>query len=317
MKWLLMIFAGFLITSTLYGQQVYNGNQIPDSIRRRIVSDLSTAILRYRVDYNPALKESDKIFKKVGNETWYKSPSWILFEESEEYGTVELLLDLTRWPEDNPLPNYYLATKWGNRFAVKYIHPLYGKTTDTIRSARYDSYNNYFPNDERFLVYYDDKEGIIKFMSGNFFQSGINGPWFKYGTTLIPEIRLAQYPVGEPTNFIDKGDTTIFVMPHARAITGDDPGVILVKAINKYPYNYMEIIYYSNRASQTGDNNNTHFYEIKQIRDYSRGYPYTPQDLKPIVRLLSPEEIAALEVYYHQPIYKFGSIDDSGIPAKR
>lgn len=315
MKQLLTTLIGVLIAGSLHGQ--HTADEISDNVRRHILTRVSMDVLRYRVDYNPAIKEADKIYKKTGQEILYKDPAWILFENPAVYDSPELLMRVSRWPVDNPRPNYYLVTKGENRFAVKYdAQPVNGKSSDTLYSAKYDSYNAYFPNDDRFLVYYDEKKKIYKNMSGNFYQHPINGSWFRFDSDMIPQIRLAQYPVGEIYNFIKNGDTTIYMVNHGSLITHGAPGNILVKVSSKFPYDYLEIIFYSNRASATGDNNNTHFYEIKQIRDYSRGYPYTPQDLKPITRLLSSEEIAALEVYYHQPIYNFGNIDASGIPAK-
>ncbi|SHM52857.1 hypothetical protein [Chitinophaga sp. CF418] len=316
MKQLLTALIGILIAGNLHGQ--HTADEIPDNVRRYIVTRVSADILRYRVDYNPAIKEADKIHKKIGQEILYKDPAWILFENPAIYDSPELIMRVSRWPADNPRPNYYLVTKGENRFAVKYdVQSVNSKSRDTLYSSKYDNYNSYFPNDDRFLVYYDEKKKIYKNMSGNFYQHPINGSWFKFDSDMIPQMRLAQYPVGEIYNFIKNGDTTIYMVNRGRLITHGGPGNILVKVSSKFPYDYIEIIFYSNKALETGDNNNTHFYEIKQIRDYSRGYPYTPQDLKSTVRLLSQEEIAALEVYYHQPIYKFGSIDESGIPVKK
>jgi hypothetical protein len=308
---------GILITGNLYGQHKTGLYHFPDSIRQYITTRVSKDILQYRVDYNPAITEADKIYRKSGNETVYKDAPWILFEDPEVYESPELLLDIKRWPADSPDPNLYLVTKSENRFATHYpSRRLDGKLTDTLTSAKYDSYDRYFPDDERFLVFYDAKKKIYKNMSGNFYQHGINGSWFRYGSDMLPKIRLAQYPVGERYSSIRNGDTTIYMVNHSSIITHGAPGNILVKVLNKFPYNYLEILFYSNKAAMTGDTNNKHFYEIKQVRDYIRGYPYTPQDVKPVLRLLKQEEIDALEAYYHQPIYNFGNIDRSGIPVK-
>ncbi|SDG37609.1 hypothetical protein [Chitinophaga filiformis] len=318
MRKLLTTLLSFVLSCAfLYGQSGTH-QRVPDSVSRYIISHVSAAILQYRVDYNPELTEADKIYKKIGNQTIYKDAAWILFEDPEVYDAPELLMHVDRWPEANPLAHYYIVTKWENRFVLNYsFRPYNGKLTDTLYSKKYDSNNKYFPSDGRFLVYYDEQKGIFRYLSGNFFQDRINGSWYIYGTAMIPEIRLTQYAVRPAESFLRKGDTTIYKMPGSRAITHGSPGRFLVKTIEQFPYDYVEVIYYSNKVSETGDNDVHHFYEIKQIRDYTRGYPVTREVMKPVVRFVDEKEMEVLEKYYREPVYNFGNIDPAGMPVKK
>lgn len=304
---LLMFFFNSIVS---YGQNIAPG-RAPDNISEEITTRLSKAILQYRLEFNPMLTEEDRIFKKIGTETYYISVTELLFEDPDIYASPKLVMSVYKWPLMNPLPNYYLVKKAENRFAVDYSYrPLNGKYRDTLYSKKYDSYDQYFPNDDYFVVYYDPLKKIFKMLSGNVVQDAISGPWYYLGASYIAELRLAQYQVSSHDGLLHKDkDTIIYFFPKINTITRNGATRFIVKTVDKYPYNHIEIIYYSNIAPLTGDNNKAHVYEIKQVRNYTTGYPATPDDIKPVSRLLDKEEIDWLEKYYHEPIYNFGNFD--------
>ncbi|MBW8688369.1 hypothetical protein [Chitinophaga rhizophila] len=315
---ILTILLCLMVSNTcLFGQRVLR-ERVPDSLSKYIISKVNDAILQYRVDYNPSLTASDKILRQVDGQTIFRDPAWILFEDPEVFERPELLMQVSRWPEHNPIPHYYIVTKWDNRFATDYTYrPYKGKLRDTLSSKKYDSYNSFFPHDERFLVYYDEGRDIFRYLSGNFFQDRINGSWYIFGSSMIPEVRLAQYGVRPVERFLIKQDTTVYIMPVCAAITHGTPGRFVVKTLEQFPFDYLEIIYYSNKAAETGDSNARHFYEIRQVRDYTKGYPAARQVMQPTVRLLGMREIAVLEQYYGEPVYNLGNIDPAGLPGNK
>jgi hypothetical protein len=273
---------------------------ISDSLRKVIQAAVSARILSYRVDNIPEIKYEDKVFVLVGD-TLRRAPEMVLLG-AESWMT--LLLDIQPWPSEYPWPNYYLLTKKSNRFIVDAF------PKDTLTFKAYDQYNKYFPDDDRFLVYYDaQKEHLIN-LSGNFRQGAIYSSWFKGSYIYIPQMRLAQYSATRPYDIIQDKDTSYYLMERCNLIK-NYPGKFIIKTAMPPKLDFWEIIYYSNKEAITGDSNNQHFYEVKYIRKFFFGDPKPVTSSKPLLRLIDIPERDALEKLYRTIPYVFGDIDMS------
>lgn len=291
-------------------QEQKRAAHVPADVVNYIQKTLSADILFYRVAHNPEINGT-AVFSNKSN----IQPVKILCD-SFIPPKAQLVLEIRRWPDSvNFMENYYLVTKKGNNFAFdKPLNLVTGKSPgrDTIKSPKYDSYNKYFPDDDKFLVYTDLKNGVIKYASGNVFQHKFNKSWFTDEVLGLPRIRLAQYGAANPYNIILQ-DSTVYLLMKKCDFIKNRPGKFIIKA-NRYqwPFDYWEILYYSNKEGITHDADKRNFYEVKYVRDYRYdSYPNNQNADKPILRKMDDEEVSRLSKFYKQSLYEFGDIDYS------
>jgi hypothetical protein len=270
---------------------------LTDSLKEVIQKAVTVQILYYRVNHIPTITEKDKTFLLEGQK--YEKTAQSILLPSTGSSDASLLLNIQPWPLNDPWPDYYLITKSSNLFILP---------NDTLAVKEYDQYNKYFPDDDRFLVYYDAKNEYLVNISGNFNQDRATALWFKGGNINMIKMRLAQYNATIPYDNIIVKDTIYYLMNPCNLIKNYS-GKFIVKMVKPIKSDNWEIIYYSNKEAITGDSNNQHFYEVKYIRKFFFGDPKPVTSSKPLLRLIDIPERDALEKLYRTIPYVFGDID--------
>jgi hypothetical protein len=309
MKYLLYIILLIIPGASLYSQSVNTSTPvIADSLQKFIQRTVSDRILGFRVDHIPDIKPEDKEVEFNG-QILKKLASRVLLGEASDPMAM-LVLDVQPWPVGHPWPDYYLVSKKGNRFIVESNDMAKFPVKDTLPFQQYDQYNKYFPDDDRFLVYYDRKEKRLINISGNFRQDGIYNSWYHVNNLEIPTLRFAQYNAISPYRAIWVKDTVYYLMDRCEFIKGI-PGKFVIKTMLPASLDHWEIIYYSNKKEITGDPDKMHFYEVKFIRKLQTvgTLPEEKFSLKPMLRLVEKKERDELEKFYGKPIFVFGDID--------
>ena len=292
------------ITTSLQAQ---SNSEIPDEIKEVIYSKVMDDILRYRLWINPEFTTEDRM--KTLNPAEYNTYNDKIFRRPLTDGE-KLVLEIKRWPEDDPRMNYYLVKKKSNLFIRWRNDKNKALGRDTILVEEYEKFNKYFQHDNNFLIFYDGKD--YKRVSGNIIQDWFSNEWFVNKTpTQAAWFRMAQYNAKHPYK-INETDKDWLIFFEKCDLIKNDPGAFIIQMGKKWYYTSFSIVYYSNKKELTGDDDKHNFYEIRYHRDYSKHeWPIQFSDTIPVIRKLSQDEIKNLNEFYKDVIYKFGDIDYS------
>jgi hypothetical protein len=269
-------------------------SDIPENVQRKIRENVERDILLHRAKLCPDFnyEKNATVYDDTGVELYQRGIQDVLLKGRgiEIPLGYKMIMEIDRWPEDSPYLNHYLIRIKGMQF------------TNGIDTINVDVFNKYYNHDGRYLVYYQPDStppwfGFYKNISGAFFQSRIDEDWFgEPGYITASKLvykRLAQYDASPPSPFpIDKYETEDYYQFKVdRSLLA--PNALLVRVPKRYPYDVIEVIYYTNDTTATNGEINS-LYEVKYKFNF---YPKTYNETLPqITRLgVGPESWSVLD----------------------
>lgn len=310
------------IVFPLSAQERYT-EPVPDEIINEIKFRMRDHILSFKMKMNPNITEEDYRLDPQS----MRHPKGVLLNDSTgKYSSFELILDVDRLsPFKSELwDNFYKIKKKGNRFvnvkpyAVK-VDGEYQITDAYADTVEFDLGSEYFPFDERFVVYYDSatQTGAWALVGGNIDRYPMYGNYFEFVDLYKwATLRTYQYGTGGLYDF-DQYARAIGYKHHNglgeenekqgyKLFEAEmDPGFLptkyaLVRVPVKSPYEPVELFYYTNDSTYTGRKKYDGLGKIAKVTYSISSRPKSYKELQPKVEVLSMEE--SLKI--HQD-YKF------------
>jgi len=256
--------------------------KIPPELESIIKERVEREILWYRaalcseVDFEKFVKRG---FEN-GVILYKRDPKAIFLEDSlpkgKSYNDYKMILEVVRWPENNPYSNFYLVKKQGLKF------------TNGIDTLSFDICNEDFDYDELFIVKAWDN-GTVKMVSGNVFQERL---YPSLSTDSISSkiawktvnFRLGQFNASLPSSFpsYDSFETEdYFQFKVDKSLLS--PKSVIVRVPKSDPYNTLEVFYYTNDTTITkGD-----IYGLYEIKYTLHAKPENYEQTRRVVTKIS------------------------------
>jgi hypothetical protein len=293
-----------LLLNSYSKAQIMVDDPIPEEVLEGIIYRTENAILKFNFEMDP--KAIEKAESLEHHRTLYVKKFFLDDFSDGQSNYYQLLLKVSRFPggynnnSKEAKQNYYIVEKpMGFRFTnYEYLYklekgiPIEVATpyTDTISI---DLISQNYPFNDRYLVYYDHDNLRFAALSGNFFKTIMEEYWFTETHALwyrdFARFRTAQFNtrdfsiVGFPT----KEDEYAEVLARSDLSMRD----VLIRVPKKsYPYEPIEIIYYTNDKRKTGVEDGSYFkVTYKLVRE-----PKNIEELLPAMEKVSIEDIRKL-----------------------
>jgi hypothetical protein len=235
----------------------------------------------------------------------YRNSRNVLFPDSIAQSNIEQLVKVSRWPEEKPLPGFFLIEKNGNHF-MRREHLSY-KDTITI-----DLYDHRYYFDRYYLIYYThwgkpwggEEYGI----SGNieYLSTPREEQWERYlcSKSWIIYARLVMYGIKDVPIFSGTGivDNVHYWYWTAQASEIGKNNILIQTDRDYFKFNY-DVIFFTNDKKFTLDDNQDNIYEIifstrecntKTILGQSRKY----EDLQPQRKFILENKLGMIQLDY-------------------
>ena len=257
--------------------QENSNDSIPEEIKSKIQEKVEHDILWYRAALCPEVDFERFVTRGYANNIIIarRDPKEIFLSDSLGYHwqDYKMIMDITRWPKDNPKQNSYLLEKQGLEF------------TNGIDTVSYDICNDYFDYNENYVVYYK-KGGIPQVISGNAFHT-ISYPFVNISKKLnvVDALRLAYFKLGRfngsqvhmfPNQ--DLCETQEYYQFHASK-SSLSPKSVLVRVPKSDPFNTIELLYYTNDTTVTKED----IYGLYEVKYTIKSKPETYEEILPVI----------------------------------
>jgi hypothetical protein len=250
--------------------------RLSDSLLKNPVTEVEEIFIRgyfrdmflgLRADLTPGIPDEAKFYPSTAPQYQQRRYSVrVMLPDSVAEPTPMMLVKISRWPEEKPLPGFFLIEKEGNHF-------IRGRWPDYKDTISIDLYDSLYYFDRYSLVYYANwgkyLGGEQYAISGNIeYNTGRKDTeWDKYicDRDWILYARLVMYGVKEVPKYTGfgraDGDTHDYWYRTAQASEIGENNILVRTIRHEEKFNY-DVIFYTNDKKFTLDDNPENIYEI-------------------------------------------------------
>lgn len=312
------------IVFPLSAQERYT-EPVPDEIINEIKFRMRDHILSFKMKMHPNITEEDYRLDPQS----MRHPKGVLLNDSTgKYSSFELILDVDRLSpfKSERWDNFYKIKKKGNRFvnvkpyAVK-VDGEYQITDAYADTVEFDLGSEYFPFDERFVVYYDSdtQTGAWALVGGNIDRYPMFGNYFEFvDLRKWASLRTYQYGATSLLDFSRYSESLGYKNHSDFGVINEKQGYnlfeaemnpgflptkkVLIRVPIKSPYEPVELFYYTNDSTYTGHKKYDGVGKIAKVTYSISSKPKSYKELQPRIEVLSMEE--SLKIYQDHKFWK-------------